>query len=174
MNISTMPTHLLSLPDIAFLEIFTYLSCEDVLYSFADLHDFHLIDLLTEHGAFRQICLSSQLSRHQHQVLSTDIWRYDLVRSLICNEMFSDYLIYCIPCKIFPALTELRLFFLRWLIDDIAEFVIAHSSTLTHLSVTTSKQSFISDDFRTFFHTVLPHLSRLKLLDTDWGNYALV
>ena len=169
-----MPTHLLSLPDIAFLEIFAYLSCEDVLYSFADLQDFRLIDLLTEHGAFREICLSSRLSHCQYQVLSTGIWRYDSVRSLVFKEMFSDYFIYFIPCKTFPALTELRIFFLRWLTGSLEEFVIAHSSTLTHLSVKNSKQSYIGDDLQNLLHTVLPHLTQLKLLSLNWGNYAMV
>ncbi|CAF1122349.1 unnamed protein product [Rotaria magnacalcarata] len=77
MSTSMAPTHFMSLPDITLLEIFTYLSSEDVLYTFADLHDVHLIDLLTEHAAFRQICLSSQLSRGQYKVLSNGIWRYD-------------------------------------------------------------------------------------------------
>jgi hypothetical protein len=63
-----MPARFLSLPDIVLLEFFTYLSCEDILYAFADLHDFHLNDLLTEHGAFRHICLSSQLSLRKYNV----------------------------------------------------------------------------------------------------------
>ena len=96
------------------------------------------------------------------------------VRSLVCKEMFSDYFIYCIPCTIFPALTELRLYFLRWLTNGLAEFVIAHSSTLTHLSVKNSKQSYIGDDLQTLFHTVLPHLTQLKLLSLNWGNYVMV
>jgi len=169
-----IPTHFLSLPDIVLLEIFTYLSCEDILYAFADLHDFHLNDLLTEHRAFRHICLSSQLSRRQYQVLSQGIWRYDSVRSLVCKEMFSDFIMDLTPCQIFTSLTELRVFFLRCQSSRLIEFVIAHSSTLTHFSIKRSEQSFKLDDYQTFFHTVLPHLSRLKLLDTDWRSYVSV
>ncbi|CAF4073334.1 unnamed protein product, partial [Rotaria sp. Silwood1] len=167
-------THFMLLPDIVLLEIFSYLSSEDVLYAFGNLHDFRLLDLLTEYGAFRQICLSSQLSRYQYQVLSKDIWRYDLVRSFVCKEMFSDYIIHFTPCQIFTSLTELRIFFLRCLTDDLAEFVIAHSSTLTHLSVKRSEQAYIPQNFRTFSHTVLPHLNRLKLLDTDLRCYVWI
>ncbi len=174
MNMSMAPSHFMSLPDIIFLEIFTYLSCEDALYAFADLHDFHLIDLLTEHGAFRQICLSSQLSRHQYDVLSTGIWRYDLVRSFVCKEIFSDYVSYLTPCERFTSLTELRALFLRGHDGGLAKFVIAHSSTLTHLSMKRSEQAYRPEDYRTFFHTVLPHLNRLKLLDTDWTSYVSV
>jgi hypothetical protein len=169
-----MPTRFLSLPDIALLEIFSYLSCEDILYAFADLHDFHLDDLLTEHGAFRHICLSSQLSRWQYQVLSQGIWRYDSVRLLVCKEMFSDFIMDLTPCQIFTSLTDLRFHYLRCQSNRLIEFVFAHSSTLTHLSIKRSEQSYNPEDYRTFFHTVLPHLSRLKLLDTDWRSYVSV
>jgi hypothetical protein len=102
-----MPTHFLSLPDIVLLEIFAYLSYEDILYGFGDLHDLHLNDLFMEHGAFRQICLSSQLSSYQYQVLSNGIWRYDLIRSFVCKEMFSDFIMDFTPCQIFTSLTDL-------------------------------------------------------------------
>jgi hypothetical protein len=158
------------LADIVFLEIFTYLSCEDVLYAFADLQESHLIDLLTEHGAFRQICLSSQLSRHQYKVLSNGVWRYDLVRSFVCKEMFSDFIVGLTPCPIFTSLTELRILCLRCVSDDFAQFIISHSSTLTHFSFTRSEQSYIPEDFPTLLYTILPHLNHLKLLDYDWRN----
>ncbi|CAF2107011.1 unnamed protein product [Rotaria magnacalcarata] len=113
MNISMSSTHFISLPDVVLLEIFGYLSCEDVLCAFADSHDIHLIDLLIEHGSFRHICLSSQLSRHQYEILSQGSWRYDLVHSLVCKEMFSDFISDLAPCKIFSSLTDLRLLSLR-------------------------------------------------------------
>jgi hypothetical protein len=164
----------MSLPDIVFLEIFRYLSCEDVLYAFADLQESHLIDLLTEHGAFRQICLSSQLSRRQYKILSNGIWRNDLVRSFICKEMFSDFANHFAPCQIFPSLTELRILYLRGVSDDLSPFIISHSSTLTHFSITRSEQSFILEDFQTLLYTILPHLNQLKLLDNDWRSYVSV
>ena len=167
-------THLMLLPDIVLLEIFSYLSCEDVLYAFGSFQDFDLLPLLTERGAFRQICLSSELSLHHYDVLLNDIWRYDLVRSLVSKEMFSDFLFHFTPCEIFPSLTELRLFCLRGLADELVQFVIAHSSTLTHLSMKSSEQSFRMEDYQTFLHTVLPHLTRLKLLDTDWRSQISV
>ena len=80
-----MTTNFVSLPDIVFHEIFTYLSSEDILKALANLHHSHLIDLLTEHGAFIQICLSSRLPRHQYKVLSNGIWRYNLVHC-ICMQ----------------------------------------------------------------------------------------
>jgi hypothetical protein len=168
------PSHFMSLPDIVLLEIFTYLSCEDVLYAFADLQESHLINLLTEHGAFRQICLSSQLSRRQYIVLSNDIWRYDLVRSFVCKEMFSDFINDLTPCQIFPFLTNLRILCLRCSSECVAEFVIAHSLTLKHFTVTRSEQTFIRNGYQKLLQTILPHLNQLTLLDTDWRSYVSV
>ena len=51
------------LPDIVLLEIFSYLSCEDALYAFDSLNNRRLSHLLEERGAFRQICLSPEVSR---------------------------------------------------------------------------------------------------------------
>jgi hypothetical protein len=167
-------SHFTSLPDIVLLEIFTYLSCEDALYAFANLQESHLIDLLTEHGAFRQICLSSQLSRHQYLVLSNGIWRYDLVRSFVCKEMFSDCINDLAPCEIFPCLTELRILYLRCSSECVGEFIIAHSSTLKRLTVTRSEQSFIPEGYEKLLQTVLPHLNQLAFLDTDWRSHASV
>jgi hypothetical protein len=174
MNISMTPTQFISLPHIVLLEIFSYFSCEDVLYAFADLRNVYFVDLLMEHGAFRHICLSSKLSSHHYEVLSQGIWRYDLVRSLVCKETFSDFIIDLTPCRTFPSLTEMRILFLRCPSEELLEFVIAHSSTLTHFTVTRSEQSYTAIGYRTFLHSVLPHLSRLNLLDTDTRSHASV
>lgn len=167
-------THFLSLPDVVLLDIFSYLSCEDILYAFGSFQDFHLLDLLTEYGAFRQICLSSQLPKHQNEVLASGIWRYDLVRSFVCKEMFSDFISYLTPSPIFSSLIELRICSLRCLTDELSNFVIAHSSTLTNLSIKRDEQSFRSDDHRKLLYTVLPHLNQLKFLDTDWRSCVSV
>ena len=167
-------SHFLSLPDVVLLDIFSYLSCENVLYAFGSFQDVHLLDLLTECGAFGQICLSSQLPRHQYEVLASGIWRYDLVRSLVCKEMFSDFIYYLTPSQRFPSLTELRICSLRCFTDELSNFIIAHSSTLTHLSVKRDEQSSVLEDYRKLLHTVLPHLNRLNFLDTDWRSYVSV
>ena len=164
----------LSLPDIVLLDIFSYFSYEDVLYAFGSFQDFHLVDLFTEYGAFRHICPSSQLPRHQYEVLASGIWRYDMVCSFVCKEMFSDFIFYLTPCQIFPLLTELRICSLRCLSNELTGFVLAHTSTLTHLSMKRNEQSFVLDDYRIFLHAVLPHLNRLKLLDTDCRSYVSV
>ena len=169
-----VPSNFSSLPDIVLLEIFTYLSCEDLLYAFVNLQEHYLINLLTEHGAFRHIRLSSQLPRRQYLVLSKGIWRYNLVRSLVCEEMFSDCIRFSAPCQIFPCLTELRMLSLRCSAESVGEFIIAHSSTLQHLIVTRSEESFIKDGYAKLLETVLPHLNQLTFLDTDWTSYATV
>ena len=162
-----MTTHFLSLSDIVLLEIFQYLSCEDVLCAFASSQNDHLNDLLGERGAFRQIRLSSQLSRAQHLILSKGIWRNDLVQSFICKDRFSDFLTDLTPCPIFPLLTELRILGLRCTTYCTCDFVIAHSSTLKRLIITRNDQPFILNGYQTLLHTVLPHLCQLTLLDTD-------
>ena len=167
-------SHLLSLPDLVLLEVFTYLSCEDVLYAFVNLQKSHLIDLLIEHGGFRQICLSPQLPRRQYLVLSNGIWRYNLVRSLVCKEMFSDCINFLAPCQIFPCLTELRILHLRCSSLDAREFIIAHSSTLKSFTVTGSEMSFMPDGHKILLETVLPHLNQLTFLDTDWTSFVPV
>lgn len=169
-----MTTHLLSLPDIVLLEVFGYLSCEDVLYAFGDFHNVRLINLLGEHGAFEQICLSSKLSRQQYTYLSNGIWRYDLVRSFVCKEIFSDYVVNLTPCQIFPSLTDLRVYYLTGYDDPLTKFLISHASTLTHLSIKLGEQSYIPDYHASFLHTVLPYLNQLKLLDTDWKSHTSV
>jgi hypothetical protein len=160
-------THFLSLADIVLLEIFAYLSCEDALYAFADLHDFRLVDLLSERGAYWHIRLSSQLSMQQYSVLSKDIWRYDYVRSLVCREMFSDFFPYFTLCRLFPSLTELRLLLVRYSSKIVTEFVIAHAPTLTHFTLTPSKEAFLKEEYQEILHAVLPHLNQLKVLDTS-------
>ncbi|CAF2777293.1 unnamed protein product [Rotaria sp. Silwood2] len=167
-------TNFTSLSDIVLLEIFEYLSCEDVLYAFGDLHNFRFINLLEEHGAFEHICLSSEMSRRQYKILSNGIWRYELVRSFVCKEMFCEFIIEFTPCRIFPLLSELRILCIRCMTDHVEQFVIEHSSTLTHLFITRSEQSYIPENYEKFFYTVLPHLNQLKLLDTDSRSYVSI
>ena len=164
---SMSPTQFVLLPDIVLLEVFSYLSCEDVLYAFGNLNNARLFDLLEEHGAFRQICLSSQLSRFKYHVLSQGIWRYHLVRSLVCKEMFSDFIAHLTPCPIFPSLTELRILSLRYASIHMKPFILAHSSTLTFLLLRRSDQCCSVTHIQVLLHIVLPHLHRLELLDTD-------
>jgi hypothetical protein len=82
-------SHILSLPDLVWLQIFSYLSCEDVLYAFAELQISHLNNLLIESGAFRHICLLSVLPRHQYETL-LHVWYPDFVRSLVLHEMLAE------------------------------------------------------------------------------------
>jgi hypothetical protein len=160
-------TQFSSLADIVLLEIFGYLSCEDALYAFADLADMRLVALLRERGAYSQICLSSQLPLLQYSGLSQGIWRYELIRSFVCKDMFSDFVPRFTPCRLFSSLIELRLLFVRRPLGIIAKFVIAHASTLTHFTFTTSDQSYCIERCENFLHYVLPHLNQLIVLDID-------
>jgi hypothetical protein len=174
LNKSMARMNFLSLADIVLLEIFSYLSCEDALDAFADLQDFRLVQLLKERGAFYQICLSSQLSIQRYTFLALNIWRFDLVRSFVCKELFSDFFRNFITHQRFPSLTELRLLYVRWPTKTITDFVIAHASTLTHFVLSSSRQWLETAAYSSFLHDVLPHLNRLKLLDTDQKSQVQV
>ena len=170
MNKSVFKTHFLQLPDIVIFEIFSYLSNEDALFAFTGFNNIRMMNLLTEYGAFRQIYLSPQLCRRQYYKLSNGIWRYDLVRSLVCKEMFSDAFLYLLPCQRFPSLVELKLLSVCGFSESCLEFVIAHSSTLTHLCIERSEQPFLPGSYEEFLQRVLPHLTQLKFLNADWKS----
>ena len=174
MLMQKMITSIFSLPDIVLLEIFQYLSSEDVLYAFADSENIRLANLLREHGSFQQICLSSELSRSQYVFLSHGIWHYESVRSFVCKEIFCDFIAFLTPCRMFPSLVDLRIQFIRGYHDSLQNFVLLHASTLTLLSVEVSEQASIVKGYRPLFRRVLPHLNRLKLLDTYWQSNATV
>jgi hypothetical protein len=156
--------HLTSLPDLVLLDIFSYLSCEDALYSFAELNIFRLVDLLVERGAFRHICLSSALPFYQYTVLAQRIWCFNLVRSLVIQDAFIDIVSPHARWRLFPSLIDLRLLHQRCIMKTTIQFVIAHASTLTHLTLTTTPYKCWWSDQSIFLHAVLPHLHRLVML----------
>ncbi|CAF3824038.1 unnamed protein product [Rotaria magnacalcarata] len=65
--------------------------------------------------------------------------------------MFSDFISDLAPCKIFSSLTDLRILSLRCPSECLSE-----------------------EGYRTFLHSVLPHLDRLRLLDTDWRSFVSI
>lgn len=134
--------HFIFLPDIVLLEVFSYLSCKHALYAFTGFSEHRLDHLLRERGAFKQIHVSSHINCEQFNKLATDIWRYDDVRSLVCDEVFSDFGAYLIP-QLSP-LSKLRLLSLRCAEDALALLIRTQSSTLTHLSVSENAVSSIS------------------------------
>lgn len=160
-------TRFTALPDLAVLEIFSYLSCEDVLYAFARLHNERLFRLIIERGAFQQICLSSQMDRQKYYDLARGVWRFDLIRSLVCREVFSDVIVQFSPCPHFTSLTDLRLLAIGRVGDIVAPFILAHSSTLTHLTVKRRDQGYSPVEIEALLQTVVPQLHQLQSLSTD-------
>ena len=158
---------LIVLPNLELLDIFSLLACEDVLYAFGRLNDDRLLQLISEHGAFQQICLSSQMTRRQYYALARGVWRYDLVRSFVCKDVFSELIVELSPCPLFPSLAELRILSISRVADEVAPFVIAHSSTLTHLTLNRHDQCFDAFAIPKLLLTVIPHLHRLQFLGTD-------
>ncbi len=166
--------HLSSLPDLVLLEIFSYLSCEDALYAIAELNINRLNGMLAERGAFRQIHLSSALSYQRYIILAERIWRFDSVLSLVVEGIFADGLFLLAPRRVFSSLADLRILYARRLYETTTAFVIAHASTLTHLTVTPTHHPFPMQEHSTFFHSILPHLTRLTMLSLGWNSNVQV
>jgi hypothetical protein len=167
--------HFSLLADIVLLEIFSYLSCSDALYAFAEFHNLRFIDLLYERGAFGQICLSAELPRRQYINLLESIWRFDSVRSLVVMDSIADHIVALAPRQLFPSLNDLRLLHLRHILDGTAAFIVAHAHTLTHLTITPTVTSPYSVKAHSdLLHDVLPHLSRLTTLNMGYNTRVQV
>lgn len=120
------------LPDLFFIELFTYLSSLDVLWSFSDLTP-RLQRLVRERGFFRYINLSSahlfqfdtllaRLPIHEIETVVVNVEASPLQLGRFCH---------------LPHLTTLRVYGLRDF-DDARTFILRHSQTLTHLTLETN------------------------------------
>jgi hypothetical protein len=164
-------SHFLSLPDLVLLDVFWCLSCEDVLYAFAQLGICRLTELLAERGAFRHICLSYLLPKEQFTYLTKHVWSPQFVRSLVLHELFCEFIIgTALLGQSFPILQDLRLLEMRFPNPIVTRFILSHSDTLTNLTITSNVQTCTSDDLSDLLNVVLPNLSRLKKLDTGFSN----
>jgi hypothetical protein len=165
-------TDFMSLPDLVLLEILSYLSCEDVLYAFDSLNLNRLNDLIVERGAFRQICLSPSLSMQQYKYLMNGVWSLHLVKSLVVRDVFAKFFVFILPLKsrLLPLLTDLRLIEMAVLHHSAEQFILAHSLTLTHLTMTLWRPSYRPSSIGESLTNILPHLPRLIQLDTGFRN----
>ncbi len=118
-----------NLPDLSLIEIFSYLSCVDALWSFSNLNS-RLTTLLTERGFYRHVNLSSTRNKQFKIILS--ILRLNEIESLVIDRCASPLQLRCWPHL--PNLKTLRLQGVR---DFIDAFKLAkkHANTLTHLTV---------------------------------------
>ena len=143
-----MVTIIDNLSDLSLIEIFSYLSCFDVLYSFSNLN-VHLTALIAERGFFYHVNLSSARYEQFHSILST--LQLNEIQSLIIDCYASPLQLK--TCPHLPHLTSLTVKGVRdWI--DVSNFCKAHGNTLTHLAVQTNK----------YFCTVSPDRNQCRLV----------
>ncbi|CAF4498120.1 unnamed protein product [Rotaria sp. Silwood2] len=121
------------LPDLTLLEIFSYLSCADALWSFFKLNS-RLTTLLTEQGFYRHVNLSSTGKKQFETIFST--LRLNEIQSLVIDRCTSP-----LQLKRWPHLTHLTALRLQGVRNFREVFKLAkkHSQTLTHLTVESSR-----------------------------------
>lgn len=168
-------TNFMSIPDLVLLEILSYLSCEDALCTIGSLHSDRLNHLLVERGAFRQICLSPILSARQYDWLLDGVWCLQSVESLVLHGAFAEFFIsLSLLQKTLPSLTDLRLIDVDYPHHSVEQFILSHSLTLTHLTITSKIRSFHPSPISGLLSNILPQLRRLIRLDTGSNNNIYV
>jgi hypothetical protein len=124
-----------NLPDLIFIELLTYLSSFDVLWSFSHLN--HRIDtLINERGFFRQINLTTARAFQFSTLLSR--LPLDQIQTLIVHTEASTLQLCRYPHL--PHLSTLRLYGIRD-VEDVITFILRHAQSLVHLTVDL-KESF--------------------------------
>ncbi|CAF4055709.1 unnamed protein product [Rotaria sordida] len=120
------------LSDLALIEIFSYLSCADALWSFSNLNS-RLITLLTERGFYRHVNLSSTGKKRFAAIFS--ILRLNEIQSLVIDRCTSPLQLRRWPHL--PHLTTLRLQGVRNF-REVFKLIRKHGNTLIHLTVESS------------------------------------
>ncbi|CAF2884679.1 unnamed protein product [Rotaria sp. Silwood2] len=128
----TMMSSFDDLPDLTLLEIFSYLSCADALWSFSNLNS-RLITLLKERGFYHHLNLSSTRRKQFETILS--ILQLNQIESLVIDRYASPLQLRRWPYL--PNLTTLRLQGVRNF-RDVFKFARKHANTLSHLTVQSS------------------------------------
>jgi hypothetical protein len=128
-----MTTAFHDLADLALIEIFSYLSCSDVLSAFTCLNG-RITGLLTERGHFRHVDLSSMSHRQFDQLLH--VLPLDDIDTLIIDRHASP-----LQLRRWPYLPRLKRLYLRGVreYDSVLMFVLIHAATLTHITIESSR-----------------------------------
>ncbi|CAF1063810.1 unnamed protein product [Rotaria sordida] len=121
------------LSDLVLIEIFSYLSCADALWSFSSLNS-RLITLLTERGFYRHVNLSSTGRKRFAAIFS--ILRLNEIQSLVIDRCTSPLQLKRWPHL--PHLTTLRLQGVRNF-REVFILIRKHANTLIHLTVESSR-----------------------------------
>ncbi|CAF1271985.1 unnamed protein product [Adineta ricciae] len=121
------------LPDLPLLEILSYLSCLDALWAFSNLNA-RLTSLLSEQGFYYHVNLSS--TRYQQFKALLSSLRFDEIQSLTIDVHASLLQIRC-----WPYLPRLRILKVKGVRNfrDVFSFAHRHASTLSHLTVESSR-----------------------------------
>jgi hypothetical protein len=117
------------LADLVLIEIFSYLSCTDVLWAFSSLNK-RLTRLLIERNIFRHVDLASAYHHQFHALLH--VLRLNDIETLIINRNASP--LQLIRWPYLPRLTKLYLRGVREY-NSILIFVLLHAATLNHLTI---------------------------------------
>jgi hypothetical protein len=119
--------------DLVLIEIFSYLSCADVLSAFTCLNC-RITGLLAERGFFRHVDLSSMSRRQFDQLLH--ILPLDDIETLTIDRHASP-----LQLRRWPYLPRLRRLQLRGVreYDSVLMFVVIHAATLTHITIESSE-----------------------------------
>jgi hypothetical protein len=122
-----------NLADLSLIEVFSYLSCVDVIYSFSNLNT-RLTGLLIEQGFYRHVNLSSTRYHQFESILS--LFQLNEIESLVIDCYASP-----LQLKSWPYLPYLRTLRVKGVRDcvDVFNFAQQHANTLTHLTVESSK-----------------------------------
>ncbi|CAF1293778.1 unnamed protein product [Rotaria magnacalcarata] len=172
----TLITLFNDLPDLALIEIFSYLSSLDILWAFSSLNQ-RISLLLVERGYFRCINLSSTRHRQFHILLG--MLPLNDIKTLIIDMDSSPLQLSqwpYLPCLKTLILNGTREF------NDVLIFVLLHAATLTHLTIQTAKESVATGFTRKYLYPLgritllvqnilLRHLPALRSLDLGTNNY---
>jgi hypothetical protein len=121
------------LADLSLLEIFSYLSCENALWSFSNLNT-GITTLLIEGGFYRHVNLSS--TRYHRFKIFLSLLELNEIQSLVVDCYASSLQLRC-----WPYLPYLRVLRVKGVRDfaHVFNFARQHAKTLTDLTVESSQ-----------------------------------
>ena len=143
-----------NVPDLALIEILSYLSSTDALCAFTCLND-RWTRLIAERGFFRQVNLSPTYYRQFRQLLQ--ILPLDDIETLVIDRTASP--LQLIRWPYLPRLTRLHLRGVREY-DSILFFALIHVATLTHITIESDEYSLTVSDWS---HSLVPRSMHFSL-----------
>ena len=137
------------LPDLFFIELFSYLSSINILWSFINLNN-RIQAIIQERGFFRHINLSSaRLSKFDTLLTLLPL---NQIQTLVIDIEASP--LQLSRWSYLPRLTTLRLYGLRDFADT-SRFILRHSHSLIHLTLQTTDLFMSVCTIRDYLQTTL-------------------